>query len=390
MTRVPKKRLAYLLIPAILIMALSIQSYPKDGTSIDEDLKPVLEAYELILNRYYDPESLSREKLIQGAIEGMLDQLPDRYDVMYTNQGYKQYREKQDGNYVGLGMEVEKSGDRIRVVATFPGTPASRSSIAPRDIILTVDGKSTKDMTFQETFDALGGEEGTEVELQIKHHDGSEETIALVRKKIIIPPVELELLDGERVALIDINLFNDETPNKLQESLKQLETKKLSGYIVDLRNNSGGWLNSAIEVASQFVDAGIITKTVGKDKVTEFDSRGNTIPNLPLVVLINKGTASASELVAGAIQDHEMGVLVGQNSFGKGLVQTIHTITGDLKIKLSTAKYLTPEGDSVNEKGLTPDIKTDQQNKDLDVAIRWIHERRGQLMPLKEEQNQSQ
>lgn len=384
MSRVPKKRLAYLLIPAILIMVLSIQSYPKDRTSIGEELQPVLEAYELILNHYYDFESLSREKLIQGAIEGMLDQLPDRYDVMYTNQGYKQYREKQDGNYVGLGMEVEKSGDRIRVVAIFPGTPASRSSIGPRDIILTVDGKSTKDMTFQETFDALGGEEGTEVELQIKHPDESEETINLIREKIIIPPVELELLDGERVALIDINLFNDKTSDKLQENLKQLETGKLSGYIVDLRNNSGGWLNSAIEVASQFVDSGVITKTVGKDEVTEFDSRGNTIPNLPLVVLINKGTASASELVAGAIQDHGMGVLVGRNSFGKGLVQTIHTITGDLKIKLSTAKYLTPSGANVNEKGLVPDIKTEQQSKDLGVAIRWIQEHKGQLMPIKE------
>ncbi|MBS3814151.1 peptidase S41, partial [Candidatus Bipolaricaulota bacterium] len=134
--------------------------------------------------------------------------------------------------------------------------------------------------------------------------------------------------------------------------------------------------------ASQFVDEGIITKTVGKDEVTEFDSRGNTIPNLPLVVLINKGTASASELVAGAIRDHGMGVLVGRNSFGKGLVQTTHTISGDLKIKLSTAKYLTPDGDNVNKKGLTPDIKTEKQSKDLDVAIRWIHEHRGQLMPL--------
>lgn len=385
MSRVSKKRLACLLIPTILILAISIQSYSEEGTPTEEELKPVLEAYELILSRYYDPQSLDKEKLIRGAIRGMLDKLPDRYNATYTSQEYTQYQEKQDGNYVGLGMEVEKSGDRIRVVATFPGTPASQSSISPLDIILTVDGKSTKNMTFQEAFDALGGEEGTEVKLQIKHPDGSEETIALTREKIIIPPVELELLEGERVALIDINLFNDETSDRLKEILKQLETGKLSGYIVDLRNNSGGWLNSAVEVASQFVDKGIITKTVTKNEVTDFDSRGNTIPNLPLVVLINKGSASASELVAGAIRDHGMGVLVGRNSFGKGLVQTTHTISGDLKIKLSTAKYLTPDGDNVNEKGLSPDIKTEKQSKDLDVAIRWIQEHLGQLMPLKDE-----
>ncbi|MFW6104734.1 MAG: S41 family peptidase [Candidatus Bipolaricaulota bacterium] len=385
MSRVSKKSLACLLIPTILILALSIQSYSEEGTPTEEELKPVLEAYELILSRYYDPQSLDKEKLIRGAIRGMLDKLPDRYNATYTSQEYTRYQEKQDGNYVGLGMEVEKSGDRIRVVATFPGTPASQSSISPLDIILTVDGKSTKNMTFQEAFDALGGEEGTEVKLQIKHPDGSEETIALTREKIIIPPVELELLEGERVALIDINLFNDKTSDRLKEILKQLETGKLSGYIVDLRNNSGGWLNSAVEVASQFVDKGIITKTVTKNEVTDFDSRGNTIPNLPLVVLINKGSASASELVAGAIRDHGMGVLVGRNSFGKGLVQTTHTISGDLKIKLSTAKYLTPDGDNVNEKGLSPDIKTEKQSKDLDAAIRWIQEHLGQLMPLEDE-----
>lgn len=380
MLRKPLKRITFV-IAVILVLALSLQSYSEEGGATSKELNPVLEAYELILNRYYDPGSLNKEKLIQGAIEGMLDQLPDRYGAMYTKQGYKQYREKQDGNYVGLGMEVEKADERTRVIATFPDTPASRSGIGARDVILTVDGRSTKDMTFQETFDALSGKEGTEVKLQIKHPDGSQEGITLTREKITIPPVELKLLEGE-IALIDINLFNHQTPGQLKKGINQQREGKLQGYILDLRNNSGGWLNSAIEVASQFVDQGLITKTVGGNTTTEYESGGNNNPNLPLVVLINNGTASASELVAGAIQDHGMGVLVGRKSFGKGLVQTTHTLSGGLKIKLSTTKYLTPSGDNLNERGLTPDIKSEGQIQDLELAVRWIQEHRGQLMPI--------
>jgi len=368
----------------LTLVLLSLQTYTEENKQSIEDLKPVLETYELILNRYYNLEGMEKEELVQGAIEGMLDQLPDKYNAVYSKKEYREYRNRQEGNYVGIGMEIEQADVYVRVVSTFPDTPAARSGITSRDLIIAVNGKSTKDMTFQEVYDALKGKEGTKVELTVRHEDGKEELIEVMRTEINITPVEIRLVEEEKIALIDINLFNLQTSKELEKALGHLETRDLIGYIVDLRNNSGGWLNSAIDVASEFVDKGLITKTVGRIRDKEYDSRGNSNPNLPLVVLINDGTASASELVAGAIRDQQMGVLVGRNSFGKGLVQTTHTIARGYKVKLSTAEYITPAGKMLHNKGLTPDIKSERRGKDLDKAIKWIEEHKGQLMPFRD------
>ncbi|MCF7890057.1 S41 family peptidase [Candidatus Bipolaricaulota bacterium] len=369
------------LIPVVLLVCLTTQVPGEDRRSVNEELKPVREAYELILSNYYDSESIDKEELIRGAIEGMLNQLPDEYNDVYSKKEYKEYRKRQEGNYVGIGMEIEKSDDRVRVVSVFPDTPASRNDLRSGDVILSVDEKSTEPMNFREVFDALKGERGTTVRITIRHPDDSEETISLIREKIEITPVELTLLEDDKIALIDINLFNQQTAQELEKVFNSIESEKLSGYVLDLRNNSGGLLNSAIKVASQFVDSGLITKTVGRDGVRKYESRGNSNPNLPLVVLINDGTASASELVAGAIRDQGMGILVGRRSFGKGLVQTTHNVGRGIRVKLSSAEYLTPGGSRLNEKGLTPDIKSEDRSGDLTRAIEWIKENRGQLMP---------
>ncbi|MFB6214915.1 MAG: S41 family peptidase, partial [Candidatus Bipolaricaulia bacterium] len=314
------------LIPVVLLVCFTFQVPGEDHRSVDNELKPVREAYKLILNNYYHPESLDKDELIQGAIEGMLDQLPDEYHGVYSQEEYKKYRRRHEGNYVGIGMQIEKSGDRVRVVSVFPDTPASRNGLRSGDVILEVDGKSTGDMTFTEAFDALEGERGTTVKVKVRHPNEGEETVNLTRTRIEITPVELKLLEEGKIALIDINLFNQKTAQELEDLFNRIDSDELTGYVLDLRNNSGGWLNSAIKVASQFVDSGLITKTVGRDGTREYESRGNDNPNLPLAVLINEGTASASELVAGAIRDQGMGVLVGRRSFGKGLVQTTHTV----------------------------------------------------------------
>ena len=371
-----------LLALSLFLVLISVQSRPAKDSRPENDLDPVSEAYELILNRYYLPEDLDKEELIQGAIEGMLNQLPDDYNSVYTKKEYEDYRKRQEGNYVGIGMEIEKSGNYVRVIATFPDTPASRSSISARDLIIGVDGKSTKDMTFNEVYDALSGEKGTNVTLTVRHPDGTEESIDLVREKITITPVELSLVEDQKIVLIDINLFNLKTADELKRKLGRSNLEGVNGYIVDLRDNPGGWLSSAINVASQFVDSGLITKTVGRDGERKFNSRGNSNPNLPLAVLVNDGTASASEIVAGAIRDQGMGIIVGRKSFGKGLVQTTHTIGRTFKVKLSTAEYLTPAGNSLHGKGLAPDINSETRGEDLEKAINWIEDHQGRLMPL--------
>jgi len=376
-------RRAIVLLLGILIALLSFPAYTQKDQESIEELKPVIDAYKLILEEYYQPETLDKKKLIRSAIEGMLDQLPDDYNAVYSKEEYEKYRKRQEGNYVGIGMEVGESGKQTKIISVFPDTPASRSGLMSGDVILSINGESTADMELQEVFDALDGEEGTEVQIRVRHENGLEEEISLTISKIKISPVELELLETGEIALIDINLFNRETAGELEKIINQLDTKKIEGYVVDLRNNSGGWLNTAVRVASQFVDSGLITKTVGRNGEREYYSRGNSNPNLPLVILINNGTASASELVAGAIRDQGMGILVGRTSFGKGLVQTTHTVGGGIRVKLSTAEYLTPDGNKLHEKGLTPDIATKDLGEDLIRAIEWIKDHQGELMPLR-------
>jgi carboxyl-terminal processing protease len=382
---ITSRRKWILVLPLALLVCFAIQAPGGNGQSVDKQLEPIQEAYRLILESYYLPESVDREELIKGAIEGMLEELPDDYNAVYSREEYADYRERQEGNYIGIGMEIEKSGDHVKVVSVFPDTPASRSGLNSGDTIISIDGEPTSKMTFQEAFEVLDGEKGTEVKVTVRRPEGEEVTITLTRTEIEITPVELILLEEVKVALVDINLFNRQTAPELRRALTKLRDSDIEGYVIDLRNNSGGWLNSALKVASQFVDSGLITKTVGPGGDREYSSRGNSNPNLPLVVLINSGTASASELVAGAIRDQGMGILVGRKSFGKGLVQTTHSVGRGLRVKISSSEYLTPSGEKLNEKGLSPDIESDDRSEDLDIAINWIEEHKGQLAPLEKE-----
>ncbi len=373
--------LVFLLVP-VLVLAVSSRA-KRDSGGNSEDLRPVLEAYELIRERYYAPDSLDEKEILKAAIEGMLDELPDDYNVVYDEEEYKEYQEELEGNYVGVGMEITARNDAIEVVARFPDTPAAQGGIEPGDLILSVDGKSTEDMSVGDVSDAIKGEAGTEVDLLIGDPGGGDREITLTRKEITIPAVELEFTNEGKIAVLDVNLFSQVTPKELASRLKELQGgREVMGYILDLRNNSGGLLNSALSVASQFVDEGLITELESPDGNKEYETSGNSITNLPLVVLINEGTASASELVAAAIRGNGMGVLAGRNSFGKGLVQTTHNVGDGLKVKISSARYLTPEGKRIPEEGLEPNLETSDAEEDLKVAINWIKERRGELTPL--------
>ncbi|MFW6190922.1 MAG: S41 family peptidase, partial [Candidatus Bipolaricaulota bacterium] len=226
--------------------------------------------------------------------------------------------------------------------------------------------------------DAIKGEKGADVTLRVEGTEGKPREVVLTRKEISISPVELEFAAKGKIAVLDVNLFNRKTPEELEERLKDLEKRKgLAGYILDLRNNSGGLLNSALSVASKFVDEGLITELESPDDNKEYESSGNDLPNLPLAVLIDEGTASASELVAAAVRGNGVGVLVGRNSFGKGLVQTTHDVGGGLKVKISSSRYLTPNGKGIPDDGLKPDIEVSNWREDLETAVRWIEEQSG-------------
>lgn len=376
MKRSFKILLVVLFVPFLVITTPS--GAQEDSAGSQDDLGPVLEAFKLIQERYYDPEALEKGELIQGAIEGMLEELPDNYNVVYDKEEYEEYQKEIEGNYVGVGMEIAARGDAVEVVSRFPGTPAARSGIGPGDVILAVAGKSTEGMSVQDVSDEIKGKKGTEVTLRVEGSEGEPREVTLTRTKISIPPVELKFVADGEIALLDVNLFSRQTPEELEGRLKNLENgKELTGYILDLRNNSGGLLGSAVSVASEFVDEGLITELKSPNSSQEFESSGNDLPNLPLVVLINDGTASASELVAAAIRGNDMGILVGRDSFGKGLVQTTHEVSGGLKVKISSSRYLTPGGKGIPDEGLNPDIEASSRSDDLKTAVKWIEERHG-------------
>jgi len=380
-----KRSKLILFISALMVLITIAAAVGEKGENeAREGFQPAVKAYELIQKKYYDREVLDRKQLLEAAIEGMLEELPDEYNRLYDKKEYERYQKELEGNYIGLGMEIAKRDDLIKVVAKFPGSPADKAGIQAGDVLLGIDGESTEGMSVSEASSAIDGEAGTEVILRVQDPDGAEKEITLTREEITIPPVELNYLAGKEVALLDINLFSKDTPGDLAKKLREVTDQQgVVGFVIDLRNNTGGLLNSALSVASKFVDSGLITKLIGPEgEQREYESSGNSVPNLPVAVLVNEGTASASELVAAAVRDHDMGVLVGRNTFGKGLVQTTHPVGNDFKLKLSSYEYLTPDGRSIPKDGLKPDLKSDDPTRDTDLAINWVLEHEGERTPL--------
>lgn len=341
---------------------------------------PLFQAYDRIKTHFYPPERIDDQELLYGAIEGIIEGLGDPYSRFLTPEEYERFNSDLEGEFVGVGIRIGIRDGQLIVIAPLEGTPAEKAGVRAGDKILEIDGVSTEGITLDEAVERLRGERGTPVTLKVEHQDGSIEEITIIRDLIQIAPVEYKL-ETEEIGYLQIKTFSRGTARETKEALSELVSYKVGGVILDLRNNSGGLLDEAIGVASYFVDQGAILTSQDRFNSHSYPSNGNEFNNLPVAVLINEGTASASEIVAGAIHDHQMGILVGRKSFGKGVIQSSFPLSDGSAVVLTTAEYFTPGGHKMDGVGLVPDIYLAEEEDDLPTAVDWLEEHLGTLCP---------
>lgn len=315
-----------------------------------------------IQNNYV--EEVDPASLIHGAIRGMLATL-DAHSEFMAPEEYEEMKIDTGGEFGGIGLEVTQEGEDLVVVTPLHGTPAARAGLVPGDVLMKIDGQETADMSLAEAVRLMRGPPGTEVSLTVDRSGFAEpRDIPVRREHIRVNPVEAKLVEG--FALLEVKSFQDRTVDYIRRSLEQLKDEsgsELRGLIVDLRNNPGGLLDQAVSVADLWLSEGTIVTTKGRGTREEVQRahRGETEPGYPMVVLINEGSASASEILAGALQDHGRAVLMGTTSFGKGSVQTVIDLDDGSGLKLTVARYFTPRGTPIGEKGIRPDVLVEDE-----------------------------
>lgn len=346
---------------------------------------PLFQAYDRIRENFYRPARIDEQELLYGAIRGMVEGLGDPYSRFLTPEEYQRFNAIDlNGEFVGIGVQIAIRDGKVVVIAPLKGSPAEREGVRAGDIILEIDGRSTEGFALEEAVALLRGEPGTAVILKVQHLDGTIEEITVIRELITLDPVDYRLESAE-IGYIRITTFNRKTSEEFHQALHDLlMVHKIGGLILDLRSNPGGLLDEALAVASEFVDEGPILNTTDRYGSRAYSTQGNTLPNLPVAVLIDRGTASAAEILAGAIQDHRMGVLVGERSFGKGLIQTPFTLSDSSAVIITTGEYTTPNGHQVQDLGLVPDIPVSnggEEDSQLLAGLAWVEERLGTLCP---------
>ncbi|HKQ31101.1 MAG TPA: S41 family peptidase [Burkholderiales bacterium] len=336
----------------------------KDATPLPlDELRTFTEIYSRIKSDYV--ESVADKKLLTDAIQGMLTGL-DPHSSYLDSDSFKDMRVETEGQFGGLGIEVTMENGFVKVVSPIEDTPAAKAGLKPNDLVIRLDDKAIKGMTLTEAVRLMRGKPGSDIILTVvREGEAKPLKFTLTRAVIKIQSVKNKMLE-QGFGYVRITQFQSTTEKNLTESVRKLEKESggtLKGLVLDLRNNPGGVLNAAVSVSDAFLDKGLIVYTEGRvnDSKLKFSaSNGDLIKGAPMVVLINGGSASASEIVAGALQDHKRAVIMGTKSFGKGSVQTIVPVSNGAALKITTARYFTPNGRSIQASGIEPDIVTEE------------------------------
>jgi carboxyl-terminal processing protease len=373
--------IATLLASVVLVLTNSIHASQDTNPGLFE---PLAEVYRYIQSYFYKPDCIDDQRALYGAIDGLVRCVDDPYSEFWDPEEHDRFNQFIEGEFSGVGIEIGIVDDVLTVIAPLADTPAEAAGVLAGDRILAIDGESAEGIHLSEAVVRIQGEVGTIVVLTVQHDDGTIEDVTIVRDTIVIILVESELVAADTIAYIQIRYFGENANQDLDRALASFDLETLKGMILDLRNNGGGvFYPTTIDVCSRFVDEGVIVKT--QDRTggpVQYWSRGNRVPNLPLAVLINRGTASASEITAGAIRDHNMGILIGEASFGKGVIQSIYRYEDGSALKVTTGEYFTPSGRAVHDVGLAPDIVVEEGEDPIEVAVTWINDHAGIEMPI--------
>ncbi len=370
--------LGLLLVVQLLVVAVG---WCPQALAFSSDQKLILEAWRIVDRAYVDDrfngqnwwrvrqqvlkQPIGDRQAAYDAIDGMLEKLEDPFTRLLTPDRYRTLQVSTSGELTGVGLQIAEDEDGVlKVLAPIAGTPAEAAGIQPGDRVLEIDGVATASLSLDDAAMRMRGEIGTRVVLKLERSlDGTVENIELVRDRIAINPVFAEARSPEgglKIGYIRLSQFNGNAAAEMASAIENLEAEETQAYILDLRNNPGGLLQAGIEISRLWLDEGTIVYTVNRQSILEsFESTHTALTTDPMVVLVNEGTASASEILAGALKDNDRAVIVGRQTFGKGSIQSLFDLSDDSGLAVTVAKYQTPDRIDINKRGIAPDIAID-------------------------------
>lgn len=359
--------------------------YKEDSSgklSQDVDFNLFWEVWDQLGKKYVDQGKINEKKLFYGALKGMTAAVGDPYTVFMDPVISKGFQDDLAGTFEGIGAEIGIKNDVLTIVAPLPDMPAEKAGLKAGDKVLAINGDSTLGISIDEAVNKIRGEKGTPVTLTVFRDEFEKpEDIEIIRGKILVSSVRTTLRD-DNIYVVKVTSFNEDTKMKFDKAIADIIEKNPEGIILDLRNNPGGYLDTAIEMSSEWIEDGpVVIEKFSEDRKNEYLARGRArLKDFKTVVLVNQGSASASEIVSGALQDKNEAKIVGMQTFGKGSVQTLEPLSDGSSLKITVAKWLTPKGRSINDFGITPDIIVDytlenyenDEDPQMDKAIEII------------------
>ena len=364
-----KNSFKYILtITVVILLNISNKVYSQNIDKLYEKIDLFAEVLEKIQNEYV--EEVDQAEIIDSAINGALQSL-DPFSAYMNPKVFEESQSETSGEFGGLGIEVSMESGVVKVISPIDDTPASKAGIKAGDYIVKINGEQVQGKTLMEAVNLMRGPEGTSIEITVRRKGLRKAKIFKITREIIeIKSVISKIVDN-KVGYLRLRAFNANSSSQLKKEISKIEkNKKLVGYILDLRNNPGGLLSQAVTISDFFLNDGEIVSTKGRKKRENrkfFAKKGDKIDGKPLIVLINNGSASASEIVAGALQDQKRAILLGETTFGKGSVQSIIPLKNRGAIRLTISKYYLPSGKSISEVGVVPDIKVEEEDEEFSI-----------------------